>query len=575
MYRRVLAFDYDGTLAENGSVPPALEEALEQLHLAGCALFLVTGRRFQSASLDQLSRVFTGIVWENGAVLCRTATSEVYMPFGYLPTHLIEALDAADVPLEHGLAIVSTWEPYEETVVRVIGEWGGDEAVVRNKGAIMILPPGTTKGTGLERLLELCGFSPRNLVSFGDGENDVSLLQVGEFGVAVADAVPGLHQIADLVTSKPGPQGVLEVLDRYWLTGNPLDIPSRHERWIPLGIDEKDDTPVSLSGPLLADGNLGVFGDSYSGKSWLTGLMAESMQLSGYQLLMIDPEGDYQGLRSLPRVVMLHGDQDTLASPALVATLLENTPASVVLSMCEYPIDEREHYIADLLRILHPLKENKIRPHWIVLEEAQSFLWDADSMLVRTLLSMLAGGGFAIVSFRPEHIIRPVLEMLNHCILTCTSEPSSMQAVCQILPISPGVSLAEISPSHILLDGQRVLRLRSDARRVQHIRHLYKYLDMPLPPARRFYFHDGQRYIGLEAASLFEFKQVIPALPLESVVYHQERGDFAAWARGALKDVKLAGELDMLARLAAKGKALRDALLKRVTARYVELRTLR
>ena len=51
MYRRVLAFDFDGTLAEGGVVPSALQAALEQLHRDGYVLFMVTGRRFEDAEL--------------------------------------------------------------------------------------------------------------------------------------------------------------------------------------------------------------------------------------------------------------------------------------------------------------------------------------------------------------------------------------------------------------------------------------------------------------------------------------------------------------------------------------------
>ena len=188
MYRRVLAFDFDGTLAENGIMPPQIHTALERLHGAGYVLFLVTGRLTESVSLGALGDRFTGIVWENGAVLYDSAKRETYLPFGQLDRHLVDALIAAGVPLEHGQAIVSTWSPHNETVWQVINEWGGDAAVIHNKGAVMILPAGAAKGSGLGRLLTICGFSPRNLVSFGDAENDLSLLSLGELGVAVADA---------------------------------------------------------------------------------------------------------------------------------------------------------------------------------------------------------------------------------------------------------------------------------------------------------------------------------------------------------------------------------------------------
>ena len=179
MYRRILAFDYDGTLAENGRVPLTLQRALEQLHAAGYALFMVTGRRFGDAELGSLEDVFTGILWENGAVLHHTVTDEVYLPFGQVDPRLVEALEAAGVPLERGRAIASTTTSHDERVWQVLSDWGGDAVVTHDKGMVRIMPPGTAKGTGLERLLGLCGFSPRNLVSFGDGEGDLSLLQLG------------------------------------------------------------------------------------------------------------------------------------------------------------------------------------------------------------------------------------------------------------------------------------------------------------------------------------------------------------------------------------------------------------
>jgi hydroxymethylpyrimidine pyrophosphatase-like HAD family hydrolase len=167
MYRRILAFDFDGTLAENGSVPLTLQSALEQLHAAGHALFMATGRRFGDAELGSLDNVFTGIAWENGAVLHHITTDKVYLPFGQVDPRLVEALELAQVPLERGRAIVSTRSVHDQTVWQVLNDWGGDAVVTHDKGVVRVMPPGTAKGTGLERLLGLCGFSPRNLVHRG------------------------------------------------------------------------------------------------------------------------------------------------------------------------------------------------------------------------------------------------------------------------------------------------------------------------------------------------------------------------------------------------------------------------
>ena len=67
----------------------------------------------------------------------------------------------------------------------------------------MVLPPGATKGSGLERLLALCGLSPRNLAAFGDAENDLSMMTLAEVSVAVADAVPAVIETADVLATAP------------------------------------------------------------------------------------------------------------------------------------------------------------------------------------------------------------------------------------------------------------------------------------------------------------------------------------------------------------------------------------
>lgn len=571
MYRRVLAFDFDGTLAENGQVPAALQKTLEQLHMAGCLLFLVTGRRYQSLNLGLLEKVFTGMVWENGAVYHHVATNEVYMPFGYIAPHLTAALEDAGIPLDYGLSIVSTWRAYEDAVMQVLDDQGGGATVMRNKGAVMLLPPGASKGTGLQSLLDICGLSTRNLVSFGDGENDLSMLQISEIGITMANAVLSMKKNADLVTAQPGPAGVLEALERYWLNGSPLDLESQHPRWVPIGDDVREDAPAFLPGVDLVGQNLGIFGGSGSGKSWLAGLIAENLHLSGYQLLLIDPEGNFGGLKMLPRMVVLSGDEKTLASPELVTLLLEQNNVSVVIDLVAYPEESRQAYVTDLIRWLHPLREHKIRPHWIVLEEAQQFISDLDSALVKVLLSLMPGGGWAVISYHPEWLAGPVFHALQHYIVTGFDDPEIAEAVRSLLNAPEDTSMVDIPEMHVLLDDHRLVRLKKGARRVRHVRHLYKYIDMPLPPTKRFYFHDEKGPLDLEAASLYEFKQILTTLPLSSLCYHHRRGDFIKWVRGSLDDQELSESLERLAAQPLTGEALRKALLQRVTARYIDL----
>ena len=64
----------------------------------------------------------------------------------------------------------------------------------------------------------------------------------------------------------------------------------------------------TAAGPLetaIHGRNILIAGDPRSGKSWITGLFCEHLILQGYCLCVIDPEGDYSTLESLPGVVGL------------------------------------------------------------------------------------------------------------------------------------------------------------------------------------------------------------------------------------------------------------------------------
>jgi hydroxymethylpyrimidine pyrophosphatase-like HAD family hydrolase len=576
MYRRVMAFDFDGTLAEDGQVPRKLESALGRCRADGYALFLVTGRRFETVALGRLGDLFTGVVWENGAVLMHSGTGEVYLPFGQLDERLVAALVETAIPLERGLAIVATWAPHDQRVWQVLSAHGGGASVEYNKGAVMVLPPGAAKGAGLMRLLTICGFSARNLVAFGDAENDCSMLKLAEIAVAVGDAVPAVLEMADVVATHPGPAGVLEILNRYPLTGQYFNIPSRHERRISIGLD-KANAAVSLPGSLLAGRNLGVFGDSGTGKSWVVGLLAEGMHREEYQVLLVDPEGDFRGLRALPRFVALEGDQLSMPAPAAVVTLLETGGMSVVLDLSRYPVSLRIPYVAELARALRPLRERKYRPHWIVLDEAQQLLPSNGGEVAAEVVTLLENGGWAFVSYRPDRLDPAVLRSIHHCLTTRLVELEAVRALQQYCGDcgTRDVIFAEIPPGEILLCGGQVVRLRPVLRRIPHVRHFYKYFDVPLPPGKRFWFRDAEGGVGREAASLYEFLRLTTTVPLASLEYHDRREDFVRWAEGILGDAELAVRLRKLAHRQLEGKSLREALRQTVAVRYEELNALR
>jgi hypothetical protein len=74
---------------------------------------------------------------------------------------------------------------------------------------------GVTKGSGLDFLAERLGFSPERTVAFGDGENDVELLEVAGFGVAIEGAHARLLEVADGTCPGPERDGVAGVIDAF------------------------------------------------------------------------------------------------------------------------------------------------------------------------------------------------------------------------------------------------------------------------------------------------------------------------------------------------------------------------
>jgi Cof subfamily protein (haloacid dehalogenase superfamily) len=75
--------------------------------------------------------------------------------------------------------------------------------------------PDVTKAAGLSFVAEHVGFARERTVAFGDGENDVELVEWAGYGVAVENAHERVKEIADLVCPPVTEEGVAQVLDAY------------------------------------------------------------------------------------------------------------------------------------------------------------------------------------------------------------------------------------------------------------------------------------------------------------------------------------------------------------------------
>jgi hydroxymethylpyrimidine pyrophosphatase-like HAD family hydrolase len=220
MKYRVLATDYDGTIATEGKVDEATVNALRCLRDAGAWLVMVTGRELADLfnTFDHAD-LFHRIVAENGAVLYDPATRAIETLADAPPPELLGALAADSVPVSVGHSIVATVEPHEHKVLNAIRDLGLEWHVIFNKGCVMALPADVTKASGLAPALEALGATHEQTVGVGDAENDQAFLRLCGLAVAVDNALPSVKAMADLVMPSARGAGVAELIDR-WLAGD-------------------------------------------------------------------------------------------------------------------------------------------------------------------------------------------------------------------------------------------------------------------------------------------------------------------------------------------------------------------
>src|ERR1700730_2033497 len=152
---RILACDYDGTLADDGVLTDPTAAALDRFRAAGGRLVMVTGREL--SDLQSVCRVldkFEWIVAENGALLDRPSDGFTQLLCAVASADLAQKLaEAGAHPLSVGRAIIATREPYERVAIELIKKLGLELQIIFNKGAVMILPTGVNKATGLAPVL--------------------------------------------------------------------------------------------------------------------------------------------------------------------------------------------------------------------------------------------------------------------------------------------------------------------------------------------------------------------------------------------------------------------------------------
>lgn len=550
----VLACDYDGTIARDGHVDDETAWDLGRVRTSGRRLVLVTGRDLPTLrSVCPHLDLFDVVIAENGALLYQPEDGSEHPLAEPPPAELVERLRSSDVPVAVGRAVVFTWRPNEAAALEAIAELGLGHQVILNRQAVMVVPPGVTKGTALLTALDQLHMSPHNTIAVGDAENDHDLLAVAACGVAVGDAVPALTARADRVTARPGPEGTRELVSA--LLADDLASWGVGAAPVPLGSDDGGE-PV---GWVPGDASMLVTGGSGSGKSTLLAALVEQLMAARYQTVVVDPEGDFE---DLPGAITV-GGPDSLPPIDETTQLVEEGTLATVVSLVAVPMEDRPSVIREVLTRLVEIGGRRGRPHAVVVDEAHhAFPVDA-SVDADTLPA-----GLVLVSNALPRLQREVLAGLETVVAVGEDSAAMLEGVAETLGVALPAGDAAGEAVAWRLDSGELTRFAPVAATHRRRRHSAKALAGDVGDGQRLVVTGPDGALSLEVRNLSEMVRIAEGVDDATWSHHLRRGDWAGWVRAVIDDGELADAIDTIAAKDLDPDAGRSALRDEVSARY-------
>lgn len=251
---KAVFLDIDGTVLshQQRKVPQSTKDAIYQMREKGIKVFAATGRHILEMEKLPLEGIpFDGYVTLNGQLCLDADKTLIYdFPIGESDTRkLAELFESKQIPAiiveENALYINYVNESVRATqraissAVPEIGTYSGRriyQFIVYDKAsnvqkwmtslteckentwhqeAFDIIPKKGGKVAGIQRMLERIGIRQEEIMAFGDGGNDVEMLQYAKVGIAMGNAGEEVKKHADYVTACVDDDGILKALKLY------------------------------------------------------------------------------------------------------------------------------------------------------------------------------------------------------------------------------------------------------------------------------------------------------------------------------------------------------------------------
>lgn len=263
MYK-LIAIDIDDTLInDDKEVTPATQKALEAAVAAGVVVTLATGRAYASAqAIARQTGLNVPIITYQGA-LVKNLLDEKVLYERYVPQDAVRKL--FEYCIEHNLHLQTyiddklysreenqklidyaglnktqyyiepNWKKlldYQTPKLLIIDDpdfldelapklhelLGEEVHITKSKPHFLeIMHKEGTKGLALEFLANYFKCDLSQTIAVGDSWNDHEMLETAGLGVAMANAIPALKEIANYVTASNNEDGVKQVIDKFIL----------------------------------------------------------------------------------------------------------------------------------------------------------------------------------------------------------------------------------------------------------------------------------------------------------------------------------------------------------------------
>jgi hypothetical protein len=288
-------------------------------------------------------------------------------------------------------------------------------------------------------------------------------------------------------------------------------------------------------------GGVLIAGTSSGGKSTAATGWVEQLIEHGFQLCIIDPEGDYDDLEGTVTV----GDAKTLPRIPEVLELLGDPKQNVVVNLLGIELADRPRFLSELLPPLTRLRVATARPHWVLIDEAHHLLpsvWAGAPLILPREFT-----AHVLITVAPEHVSTEAMQQIQYVLALGTGADDTIEAFCKKVGEPPPARLEqipELGQALFWIRPTRQMQLISTIEPCQNRqRHRRKYAEGEISEGESFYFRGPDGALNLRAQNLVLFAQLAEGVDDRTWTHHLRAGDYSRWLREQIKDDDLADEV--------------------------------